>query len=210
MSHQQKQSMFISIDGIDGVGKSTQLQRLTEYLQSVGREVMTVRDPGSSEVGGKLRELLLESDLVMHRRTEAMLFMASRCEMVEASIRPALERGVTVISDRFLLANVVYQSVGGEVAAQDLWRLGLLANGNLRPDFTVLFDMPATSAMQRIKGPADRMESRGVEYMEAVRQQFLEQLPHSSDSFAVVNADQSPDAVTEEMLLRVAEFLDLT
>ena len=207
MSQQQKQSMFISIDGIDGVGKSTQIQRLTEYLEGRGREVMTVRDPGSSEVGGKLRKLLLESDLVMHRRTEAMLFMASRCEMVEASIRPALDRGLTVISDRFLLANVVYQSIGGEVAAEELWQLGLLANGNLRPDFTILFDMPAASAMQRIKGPTDRMESRGVEYMAAVRQQFLTQLPHSSDSVAVVNADQSADAVTEEMLARVDEFL---
>ena len=207
MSQQQKQSMFISIDGIDGCGKSTQIQRLMEYLEGRGREVMMVRDPGSSEVGGKLRKLLLESDLVMHRRTEAMLFMASRCEMVEASIRPALDRGLTVISDRFLLANVVYQSVGGEVAAEELWQLGLLANGNLRPDFTILFDMPSASAMQRIKGPTDRMESRGVKYMEAVRQQFLAQLPHSSDSVAVVNADQSADAVTEEMLARVADFL---
>ncbi len=97
-----------------------------------------MQDPGSTKVGSKLRALLLESDLDLHRRTEAMLFMASRCEMIETTIRPALRSGTSVISDRFLLANVVYQSIGGEVSAEQLWQMGRWANNGLQPDLTTL------------------------------------------------------------------------
>ncbi len=208
MNHQEKTSVFISVDGIDGVGKSTQLERLNDYLRDRGADVLLVRDPGSTELGARLREILLGSNLEMHRRTEAMLFMASRCEMVEAIIKPAIAKGLTVVSDRFLLANVVYQSIGGTVAADQLWELGLLANGNLRPDLTLLFDMPAADAAARMCGPADRMESRGIEYMESVRQAFLRELPKSSPEVAVIDAGRSPEEVTKQMLDRVAAYLD--
>ena len=182
---------FISLDGIDGVGKSTQAAKLVEFLTQRGHDVVSVRDPGSTEIGSRLRALLLDSELVIHRRTEAMLFMASRCEMIETTIRPALQQGKTVVSDRFLLANVVYQSVGGEVAADQLWQMGYWATGGVQPDFTLLLDMPAENALKRIDGPADRMEARGLDYMESVRQAFLQQLPQASKQTAVINADQS-------------------
>ncbi len=123
--------------------------------------MLCVRDPGTTPIGDQLRELLLGSGLHMHRRTEAMLFMASRCEMIETTIRPALAAGKTVISDRFLLANVVYQSIGGDVSADLLWQLGQLANDGIEPDLTILLDMPASAAIKRIDRPADRMEQRG-------------------------------------------------
>ncbi len=199
--------MFITLDGIDGVGKSTQIERLIKHLEQQGHETLLVRDPGTTEIGARLRQILLESDLELHRRTEAMLFMASRCEMVETILRPALADGKTVVSDRFLLANVVYQSVGGKVSPDLLWQMGRLANGGLAPELTILLDMPAQRSMERIGNETDRMESRGVDYMEAVRQGFLEQLPHSSQSTAVINADQTPDDVTREMLASVAQVL---
>jgi len=211
MNHQEKTSVFISVDGIDGVGKSTQLERLNDYLRDRGADVLLVRDPGSTELGARLREILLGSNLEMHRRTEAMLFMASRCEMVEAIIKPAIAKGLTVVSDRFLLANVVYQSIGGTVAADQLWELGLLANGNLRPDLTLLFDMPAADAAARMCGPADRMESRGIEYMESVRQAFLRELPKSSPEVAVIDAGRSPEEVTKQMLdLELPQLMVMT
>lgn len=190
---------LLTLDGIDGVGKSTQLDRLRQHLLGQGHEVLSVRDPGSTEIGLKLRSLLLDSDLRLHRRTEAMLFMASRCEMVETVIGPALRSGRLVLSDRFLLANVVYQSVGGEVAPETLWRLGELANGGLRPGLTILLDMPAAAAMKRLDRPADRMESRGIEYLEAVRQAFLRELPRAADTTHVVDADRPLDEVTAEV-----------
>ncbi|MDB4749766.1 dTMP kinase [Rubripirellula sp.] len=199
--------MFITLDGIDGVGKSTQIERLINYLEQQGHETLLVRDPGTTEIGARLRQILLQSDLELHRRTEAMLFMASRCEMVETILRPAIAEGKTVISDRFLLANVVYQSVGDKVSPDLLWQMGRLANGGLTPDMTILLDMPAQRSMERIGNETDRMESRGVDYMEAVRQGFLQQLPHSSQSTAIINADQSPDDVSREMLASVAQVL---
>ncbi len=200
--------MFITLDGIDGVGKSTQIKRLLGYFEEIGEETLLVRDPGTTRIGGKLRELLLESDLELHRRTEAMLFMASRCEMVETVLLPAIADGKTVISDRFLLANVVYQSVGGVVQPDLLWKMGRLANGGLMPDLTILLDMPAQRSMERLGNEKDRMESRGVDYMEEVRQAFLQQLPHSSDNTLVINADQSPEDVSREVLAKVKEILD--
>ena len=199
--------LLITLDGIDGVGKSTQIIRLTEYLQSLGREVFAVRDPGSTPIGARLRQLLLESDLEMHRRTEAMLFMASRCEMIETSIQPALAAGKTVISDRFLLANVVYQSVGGKASPDLLWQLGRLANGGLTPTITLLLDMPASEAMKRFEGPADRMERRGEEYLEAVRQAFRKELPNSSRHTAIINAAQDARSVTAEIIQAVDAIL---
>ena len=199
--------MFITLDGIDGVGKSTQIERLISYLEQQGHETLLVRDPGTTEIGAKLRQILLDSDLELHRRTEAMLFMASRCEMVETILRPALADGKTVVSDRFLLANVVYQSVGDKVSPELLWQMGRLANGGLVPDLTLLLDMPALNSMERIGNETDRMESRGVDYMEAVRQGFLEQLPHSSPATAIINANQSPEEVSREMLKNVAAVL---
>ncbi len=192
-------SFFITLDGIDGVGKSTQIERLQQYLSDDGHDVLAVRDPGTTEIGSKLRELLLDSDLEMHRRTEAMLFMASRCEMVESIIRPALNQGRTVISDRFLLSTVVYQSIGGNVSAEQLWEIGRLANDGITPDLTILMDMPATEAMKRMDRPADRLEQRGVDYMESVRQAFLEQLPHSSQETAVIDAGRSADEVADQI-----------
>ncbi len=197
-------STFITLDGIDGVGKSTQIEQLSSYLNDRGHDVLCVRDPGSTEIGARLRAILLDSDLTMHRRTEAMLFMASRCEMIETTIRPALAAGKTVVSDRFLLANVVYQSIGGDVDPEVLWKMGDLANAGLRPDLTLLLDMPATESMKRIKGPVDRMEARGVDYLESVRQAFLRELPQVGSRTAVIDASQSADQVTQAMLAVVA------
>ena len=209
----QNMPPFITLDGIDGVGKSTQIENLVDYLAGKGHEVLTVRDPGSTEIGTRLRAILLDSDLEIHRRTEAMLFMSSRCEMIEKTIRPALESGKIVISDRFLLATVVYQSTVSNsqtgVAPDTLWQMGDLANDGLKPDLTLLLDMPAEQAVKRMDGPADRMESRGIDYMESVRQAFLEQLTNSSPHTAIIDADRSPDEVKKDIVAAVSESLSL-
>ena len=212
----EKRSLFLSVDGIDGVGKSTQIRALCDYLAECGLAVDQVRDPGSTDIGTRLRQILLESDLEMHRRTEAMLFMASRCEMVESLIRPALDAGRCVVSDRFLLSTVVYQSLsdageaGASVSPDLLWGLGGLANAGLRPNLTLLLDMPASRALARLDRPTDRMESRGVEYMEAVRQSFLAQLTKSGEKTAVINADQPAEKVTADIRDVVSSLLDLS
>lgn len=183
--------MFIALDGIDGAGKSTQIELLTRWLDDQGEQVISLRDPGSTATGEAIREILLDSQLQMHRRCEALLYMAARSQLVEERIRPALAEGKTVVSDRFLLANVVYQSVGKAVDADLLWRLGEIATASLRPDLTILLDLPAGEAVKRQQEPPDRVESRGQAYMEQVRRAFLVHLPAASPQTVVINASQS-------------------
>lgn len=198
--------MFVTFDGVDGGGKSTQIARLAERLEASGRSVERVRDPGSTAAGEAIRGLLLDSQLAMHRRSEALLYMAARAQLVEERIRPALAAGKVVLSDRFLLANVVYQSASGGVAPHTLWELGTIATGGLRPDLTLLFDLPAEVSLGRIARPADRMEARGAEYLEAVRQAFLREVPRASESYQIIDAAASVEAVAEQVWTTVETF----
>src|SRR3954466_13098094 len=117
--------MFFSFDGVDGVGKSTQIRLLAEALGARGKDIITCRDPGGTPLGERLREILLDHHgLAIHRRSETLLYMASRAQLVEEIIRPALASGKTVISDRFLLANVVYQGHAGGLNPGEVWRVG--------------------------------------------------------------------------------------
>lgn len=191
--------MFITFDGIDGAGKSTQVIRLVEALQKAGNQVVSLRDPGSTSTGEAIRGLLLDSDLQMHRRSEALLYMAARCQLVEERIRPALAENQIVVCDRFLLANVVYQSVGGGESAERLWRLGEIATGGLRPDLTLLLDLPAERACERMDRPADRMESRGLQYMKNVREGFLTHVSEAGPEYVIIDADQHVEGIYEQV-----------
>ncbi|MGV3486438.1 MAG: dTMP kinase [Planctomycetaceae bacterium] len=197
--------MFITLDGIDGAGKSSQVALLCDHLESQGERVLRVRDPGGTPAGEAIRSLLLDSDLTMDRRCEALLFLAARSQLVESQIRPALQAGTIVVSDRFLLANVVYQSIGSDLQPDDLWRVGEWASGGLRPDLTLLLDMPAEAAMARLDRPKDRMESRGKDYLEAVRLAFLVQLPRAAHSTAIIQADRPLEEIHQEILSAVRE-----
>jgi dTMP kinase len=184
--------MLVTIEGIDGAGKSSQVVALQRWLEESGRSVVTVRDPGGTVAGEAIRSLLLNSDLHLHRRCEALLYMAARAQLVAERIGPALTSGQVVLADRFLLSNVAYQSVGPEaLTAAELWTLGSSAIGQLQPDLTVLLDLPATTAIARLQGPADRIEQRGAEYLEAVRQVFLRELPRGAREFLVIDGRQA-------------------
>ncbi|MCC6125623.1 MAG: dTMP kinase [Pirellulales bacterium] len=191
--------MFYSIDGGDGVGKSTQIGLLCEWLRERGREIVACRDPGSTRLGEAVRELLLDRhDLDIHRRAEMLLYMAARAQMVEEIIRPALAAGKTVVCDRFLLANVAYQGYGGGLDVEALWEVGGIAVNGLRPDLTVVLDMPAKSAAGRIDRALDRMEKQGAEFHARVREGFLTEAARRKD-IVVVDAAQSIEKVQEDI-----------
>lgn len=200
--------MFIAFDGIDGAGKTTQIGHLVDALCKAGHDVVALRDPGSSPAGEAIRRLVLDSKLEMHRRCEALLYMAARSQLVEERIRPALGGGRIVVCDRFLLTNVVYQSVDGGEDAELLWQLGEIATASLRPDITILLDLPVEAALHRIElrqsaGPVDRMEARGADYLAAVRDAFLTHLPRASRHTLVVDARQSVDQMAAEIAATV-------
>jgi dTMP kinase len=202
------QPAFISLDGLDGTGKSTQCRLLVEWLRSQKIPVTDCVDPGGTELGRALRQILLFGR--EHRiatTTEAMLFMASRAQLVEEVIRPALERGEVVVSDRFLLANVVYQGHAGGLNAEELWTVGRFVTGGLEPDLTLVFDLPPDIAVTRRNREADRMEDRGAEYLARVRTGFLFEAGRRPDKFVRIDATPEVDAVQAEVRRRVARLL---
>lgn len=192
--------MFLSIDGGDGSGKSTQVKLLCEWLREQGHEVVTCRDPGSTPLGEAVRGILLDRhDLHIDRRSEMLLYMAARTQMVEEVVRPALAQGKTVVSDRYLLANVAYQGYGGELDVATLWEVGRIATAGLTPDLTIVLDVPPDIAAARMARPLDRMEKQGAAFHARVREGFLTEAARSPDKIAVVSAAGTIDEVQNEI-----------
>ena len=179
---QKSVGRFIVLDGPDGGGKSTQAALLAESLRGQGREVVTCRDPGGTALGDRLRAILLDRDSApLTMRSEMLLYQASRAQLVDEIIRPALEAGKIVVSDRFLLANVVYQGFAGGLGVDVVGAVGRAAIGGLVPDVTLILDVPLEVAKQRITRARDRIEERPESYHASVRQGFLNAAAEARD-----------------------------
>ncbi|HLA84688.1 MAG TPA: dTMP kinase [Thermoguttaceae bacterium] len=202
--------MFISIDGCDGTGKSTQVERLAGWLRGQGHEVVTCRDPGSTPLGEAVRGLLLHrADLAIDRRSEMLLYMAARAQLVEEVIRPALAAGKIVLSDRYLLANVVYQGHAGGLDVEALWEVGRVATGGVMPELTVVLDMPSDAAAARLDRTLDRMERQGDGFHARVRAGFLAEAARRGGEIVVIDAARDVDAVEREIRRVVERVLPL-
>jgi len=201
--------MFFSIDGGDGTGKSTQGKLFCEWLRGLGHEVVACRDPGSTRLGEAVRELLLDRhDLRIDRRSEMLLYMAARAQMVEEVIRPAMEQGKTVVADRYLLANVVYQGYGGGLDVEMLWEVGRVATDGVLPDLTVVLDMPAEAAAERLDRQLDRMEQQGDAFHARVREGFLTEAAGRPDGIVVIDAARPIDQVQADIRAAAQQVLD--
>jgi dTMP kinase len=203
---------FLSLDGLDGTGKSTQHRLLVERLRGLGVPVTACVDPGGTALGAKVRELLLFGrETRIDPRAEAALFMASRAQLVSEVIGPALARGEVVVSDRFLLATVVYQghgpAAGGGFTPEELWRIGTAFTGGLLPDLTVVFDLSPEQAAARRRQPADRLEGRGDEYLTRVRNGFLAEARLRPEASVVIDAAPTAGAIHEAVWRAVAPLL---
>lgn len=200
------QGLFLSLDGIDGTGKSTQLRLLVEWLRGRGLDVVSCVDPGGTPLGQELRQILLSGRHELASAAEALLFMASRAQLVAEVIRPALAAGQVVVSDRFLLANVVYQGYGGRLDVGLLWQTGRLSTDGLEPDLTLLLDLPLDMALERRGRPADRIESKPREYHERVREGFLCEARRRT-GIVVIDARGGIDEVQARLREEVARVL---
>ncbi len=201
--------MFFSLDGPDGAGKTTQLARFVAWLEGLGHEVVACRDPGSTWLGDQLRQILLNpSSGAIGSRSEMLLYMAARAQLVEEVIRPAMDRGKTVVSDRFLLANVAYQGWAGGLAPETLWEVGRVATGGLLPDLTLVLDLPPEAAAGRLQRSLDRMEARGPDFRRRVREGFLAEARRHPASIAVIDARGSEDEVAARIQTAAATALD--
>jgi dTMP kinase len=203
--------VFISFEGIDGVGKSTQADLMQSYLAAKGLEVTRTLEPGGSDLGVEIRHLLLHRKGEVSVRSEALLYAADRAHHVASVIRPALAKGHIVISDRFLDSSVAYQGAGRELDLTEVRNLSLWAVDNLLPDLTVLLDLDAGAAsIRRGKTGAepDRLESEKITFFEAARNTYLELAKKEPNRFHVVDASQDPDSIWKLIQPRLDALLE--
>lgn len=187
---------FISIDGLDGGGKSSQIRLLADWLGSRGNRVVTCRDPGSTPAGDAFREILLDRhDLHLDATTEMLLYMAARAQLVAEVIRPALERGEWVVSDRYLLANVVYQGHAGGLDPERIRAVGEIATGGLMPDLVIVLDVDLETAARRLDRPLDKLESRGDGYRRRLREGFLAEAAKDPVRIRIIDGTGSMEGV---------------
>lgn len=199
---------FITIEGIDGAGKSTQTANLLKFLKDKGIDVVHTREPGGTPPGEKIREMLLSDE--MGATAETLLFFAARAEHVEKVIQPALDAGRWVVSDRFTDATYAYQAGGKGFSGEKIEALEHWTLGNFEPDLTILFDIAPEKAAERLRaraGNEDRFERMGVDFFTRVRNAYLLRARNSPSRFLIVDAEQSPDEVARRIAQGVVQWL---
>jgi dTMP kinase len=179
---------LIAFEGVEGAGKSTQLELLRRQLEGRGREVVVTREPGGTPVGERVRALLLDPEAEIHPRAEALLFAAARAELVERVIRPALERGAVVLCDRYLDSSLAYQGGARGLGRGPVEEVNRLATGGLLPDLVVLLDLDPADGLRRRQGDRDRIEAQDLEFHRRVREAFRALADADPKRFAVVDA----------------------
>ncbi|GAB2736714.1 dTMP kinase [Streptomyces bullii] len=202
---------FIALEGGDGAGKSTQAEALAEWIRSKGHEVVLTREPGATPVGKRLRSILLDvSSAGLSHRSEALLYAADRAEHVDTVVRPALERGAVVISDRYTDSSVAYQGAGRDLSPVEIARINRWATDGLVPHLTVLLDVAPETARERFTEAPDRLESEPAEFHARVRAGFLTLAAADPGRYLVVDAGQEPEAVTTVIRHRLDQVLPLS
>jgi len=193
---------FIVFDGPDGSGKTTQFKQTRRLLTNAGLTVCEVREPGGTDIGEQIRDMLLsvKNDNKINLACEMLLFMASRAQLVAERIRPALAAGEVVMADRFISSTLAYQGAAGGLPVDDIRSTGRIALGKTWPDLVIVFDVDQQTAAQRLTPLLDRMEKKGAEYHAKVRGGYLDQAKHDPDHYAVLDAHLSPHEVHAEVL----------
>lgn len=200
--------IFVSFEGGDGSGKSSQIGLLGGWFTQLGYDVTTTREPGGTDLGRQLRELILHGD-EMDPRTEALLYAADRAHHVATLVRPALARGGVVITDRYLDSSVAYQGGGRELSAQQVEDLSLWATHGLLPSITLLLDIDPVLGVARVPGGLDRLERAGEQFHGRTRQAYLERARQFPERFIVIDASGSIEQVHSLVIDAVAQRLGL-
>ena len=202
--------VFITFEGIDGCGKSTQVALCKEWLESIGRTVLYVREPGGTKIGEKIRELLLDKkNSSMAPMTELFLFEAARAQIVEETIKPALSEGKVVICDRFFDSSYAYQGCARGLGPEMVSRLNMDATGGLVPDVTFFLDISVEGAIKRrnVRGEEkDRIESAGDTFQEKVREGFI-RAASEDKRIVTIDASDAPEAIFEQIREKIETLL---
>jgi dTMP kinase len=202
--------MFFAFDGLDGTGKTTQINLFVEWLRGGGHDVVGCMDPGSTPLGERIRSILLGHEVPICRTSEMLLFMAARAQMVESVIRPAIEAGKVVVSDRYLLANIVYQGYAGGLDVEVIRQIGCTATGGLLPTLTFVLDLSPAAAAGRMQRELDRMESQGETFQQRLRAGFLAEAVKDPQHIVVIDAARNVDEVQADIRAAAGRLLTVS
>jgi dTMP kinase len=207
----QRRGWLITFEGGEGSGKSTQVRLLGEWLEACGLRVVRAREPGSTRLGEAIRQILLDpASSPMSGRTELLLYVAARAQLLEEVVRPALEGGAVVLLDRYEDSTYAYQGAGRGIPEAEVRNANLVATGGLAPDLTVLIDLPVEDATRRLSaqaGAEDRMEAEARSFHERVRKSFRTRSRSHPSRFLVVDGRQSPETIQLQVQQRVRSLL---
>lgn len=195
-----KKGLFITFEGADGCGKTTQMNLLAEYFKKQGREIVLTREPGSKGLGEKIREILLNYDGEVSDRCESFLFLADRAQNIDTIVNPAVDAGKIVLCDRHTDSSVAYQGYGRGLDIERINMLNNLATNGKKPDITFVFDIDTETSMKRVGKEKDRMESAGFEFHTKVRNGYLEIAKKEPERIKVIDASKSIEEIHQEVL----------
>lgn len=202
-----EKGLFITFEGCDGCGKTTQINLLKDFFEKNKREVILTREPGAKGLGEKLREILLNYNGKVSDRCEEFLFLADRAQNIDEVIKPALSAGKIVLCDRHTDSTIAYQGYGRGLDIQRLKDLNNIATGGLKPDLTFIFDIDIQTSMARVGKNKDRMESAGMEFHKRVRQGYLELAKEDPDRIKVISALKTVEEIHQEILNLLANYI---
>lgn len=195
-----EKGLFITFEGSDGCGKTTQMKLLAEYLQNNGHEVVLTREPGGKGLGEKVREILLNYDGEVSDRCESFLFLADRAQNIDIIVNPAVQAGKIVLCDRHTDSTVAYQGYGRGLDLERINMLNNIATNGKKPDLTFVFDIDTETSMKRVGREKDRMESAGLEFHNRVREGYLKIAEQEPERIKVIDASKSIEEIHKEVL----------
>jgi len=198
-----KKGLFITFEGIDGCGKTTQINLLKDYLEKNGHTVVLTREPGAKGLGEKVREILLNYDGDVSSRCESFLFLADRAQNIDIIVKPAIEKGYIVLCDRHTDSSVAYQGYGRKLDINGIKDLNNLATNNMQPDLTFIFDISIDTSLSRIGKARDRMEKAGIEFFNRVRNGYIEISKQEPERVKLLNGNSS----VEEIHKKIIEYI---
>ena len=202
-----QKGLFITFEGCDGCGKTTQLELLAKYLQDKGYDVIVTREPGAKGLGEKLREILLNYDGEVSSNCESFLFLADRAQHIDTIVKPAIDAGKIVLCDRHIDSTAAYQGYGRGLDLEQINYLNNIATSGLKPDLTLLFDVDIETSMARVGKNKDRMESAGIEFQEKVRRGYLELAKAEPKRIRVFDSRKTIEQLHQEVLGTIAPLL---
>ena len=192
--------LFITFEGADGCGKTTQIELLDKYLKEKGKETLLTREPGAKGLGIKLREILLNYDGEVSPQCESFLFLADRAQHIDCIIKPAIKEGKIILCDRHTDSTVAYQGYGRGLDLDQINMLNNIATGGLKPDLTIVFDVDIETSMKRVGKEKDRMESAGAEFFNKVRQGYLEIAKQEPNRVKVINSSDTIENIHKQVV----------